>query len=71
MKTIQFKTNLKCNGCVAILQKAFENENSIKNWTVDLNHPDKLLSVSTDLLTSDEIQGLIKKAGFVADKIIK
>lgn len=69
MKTLQFKTTLKCGGCVATLKPILDAETSIEKWEVDLTSPEKILKVETASLNKDDIQVLVEKAGFKAEMI--
>ncbi|MEI9934999.1 MAG: cation transporter [Ferruginibacter sp.] len=68
METLQFKTNINCGGCIAIVTPVLNSEKNIEEWAVDTNIPTKVLTVKTDL-NADEIIGTVKKAGFNAEKI--
>lgn len=46
-----------------------ENE-AVKQWSVDTTNPDKILIVSTDNLLEEDIKTLVQKAGFKADKLV-
>ena len=45
MKTYQFKTNLKCNNCVAKVKSQLNACDTIESWSIDLKNPDRLLTV--------------------------
>ncbi len=64
MSTLQFKTNLNCNSCVARVRKGLDENPKIKDWEVDLDNPNKLLSVSGDDLTSDDVISTVERFGF-------
>ena len=66
MEKMQFKTNLKCQGCVDKIAKEFDSNGQIKNWKVDLSSSDKTLEVETSLSQS-EIQALVNKSGYKAE----
>lgn len=70
MKTIKFKTNIKCGGCTATVTPHLDALNSVDSWNVDTNVPEKVLTVSGDerTLTEDVISAL-EKAGFKAEQI--
>lgn len=59
------KTNLTCQGCVSKVQDALDAKLGKDKWQVDLQHPDKILSLesSNDIATASEI---IESAGFKA-----
>ena len=45
MKTLQFKTNIKCSGCVANVSAELNKTLGEDNWKVDVQSPDKILSL--------------------------
>jgi copper chaperone len=69
MKTIELKTNIMCNSCVA---KVTPNLNQIAgeaNWKVDIQNPEKTLTVnSTGEINEQEVINAVEKAGFKAVK---
>jgi copper chaperone len=69
MKTLQFKTNINCGGCIAKATPVLNAEKSIKEWNVDTNASAKILTVKSDL-DADTIIDIVKKAGFVAEKLL-
>jgi copper chaperone len=68
METLQFKTNINCDGCIAKATPVLNNEENIKEWAVDTNIPSKVLTIKTSL-GADEIITIVKKAGFKAEKL--
>lgn len=64
MKTLRFKTNLKCSGCVKAITPVLESLTIIENWTVNLENPDKVLEVEAPEDISDMVIDIIKKAGY-------
>lgn len=70
MKTLKFKTNIKCTGCVAKVTPFLNDEKGIEKWEVDIFNPEKILSVETNSINSDKIIEAIEKAGFKAEKTI-
>jgi len=69
METVQFKTNIKCSGCIATVTPVLNEVAGQDNWEVDLQSPDKLLTVSTDKAGKEEIQHAIEKAGYKAQAL--
>ena len=69
MARYKFKTSLKCNGCVQTMTPFLNNTKGIEHWEVDLNDPNKVLTVETDNLTVEEIIEVINKAGYKAEII--
>lgn len=69
METVQFKTNIKCSGCIATVTPVLNEVAGQDNWEVDLQSPDKLLTVSTERTKKEEIQQAIEKAGYKAEAL--
>jgi copper chaperone len=69
MKTLKFKTNINCNGCIANVTPVLNQAKGILNWEVDTANPSKILSVKTEILTEKEIIETIKLAGYKAELI--
>ncbi len=67
VKEIKLKTTLNCGGCVAKVQSDFDNNAGISEWKVDLTNPDKILTVQSAGITSDEVVEILKKKGFNAE----
>ena len=70
MRTIQFKTNINCSNCVAKVKPFLDKKEGIQKWEVDINNPDKILTVETDSLTAEDIEKTVKRTGFEATAII-
>jgi len=69
METLQFKTNIKCAGCVAKVTPALNETAGENNWKVDTENVDKILTISATNLTGSEIKAAVEKAGFKAEKV--
>ncbi len=70
MKTIRFKTTIKCNGCLAAVTPFLDQEGLIERWKVDLIHPDKILEIVADeTLTPERVIALVSLAGYHAEQI--
>lgn len=68
METLQFKTNIKCGGCVAAVTPFLNGDENVEKWSVNLESADRVLKVETSH-SPEEIEQLIKKAGYVAEEI--
>jgi len=64
MNTLQLKTDLSCGSCVEKLKPILVGEKSIHHWNVDLESPDKTLTVHGDNLSESQIGQLIGKEGY-------
>ncbi len=69
MKTLKFKTNINCSGCVAGVSPHLNNAEGIEKWDVDTANPQKVLTIETDKLSEEEVINVVTKAGFKAEKI--
>lgn len=69
MKQYQFRTNINCSGCVAKVTPALNETEEIKDWKVDTENPNKILTVETDNLNEEQVKAIVQKAGFKAEKI--
>lgn len=68
-KILIYKTNIKCNGCIATIAPYFKKEQTIKEWSVDLENPNRLLTIQLVDGDSNRIESLISEAGFEAELI--
>lgn len=69
MKELKFKTNINCGGCIAKVKTPLDSESKIASWEVDTASKDKILTVKTAELSSEEITALLLKVGFKAEEI--
>lgn len=68
-KTTTYKTNIKCNGCIATVTPFLEKSKNIDNWKVDLESSDRIMTVELKEDDHGEIENLIKEAGYQATRI--
>lgn len=61
---LKFKTSMQCGGCVSKVQPALDEVNDIVSWTIDTEHPDKILTVVSNGITEDQIIEIVKAKGF-------
>lgn len=64
MKTLRFNTNINCGGCIKAVTPTLNREAGAGNWQVDTANPNKLLTVSSDTLTAEQVIQAVKEAGF-------
>lgn len=69
MKTLKFKTNINCGGCIKAVTPSLNAEKSIEEWNVDIDNPDKILTVKGNNITEEQVSDAVKKSGFKAEKI--
>lgn len=68
MKTSRFKTNAKCGGCVSKIEEFLNKIVDRERWVLDLESPDKVLEVTSDV-PDEKIIEQVKKAGYKAEKL--
>lgn len=68
-KTLKFKTNINCGGCVSTVTPFLNEVDGVTRWEVDTNNKDKILTVVTDSATEQDVIDSVKKAGFKIDPI--
>lgn len=64
-----FKTSIHCTGCLKRVKPLLDNKDGIQKWEVDLDHPDKILTVESDGLSVSDITDIIDNAGFEIELI--
>ncbi len=67
MNTLKFKSTIKCGGCIATVSPELEKLTQIKKWEVDLQHPDRILTVEGENLTADIIKNSLAAVGYKAE----
>ncbi len=70
METKQFKTNIKCEGCVAKVTPGLNESTGENNWSVDLQSPQKILTISGETINKEKISKALEKAGFHAEELV-
>lgn len=68
METVKFKTTIKCSGCVASVTPVLNETVGRDNWNVDLQSPEKILTI-TDGPEPLKVIGALDKAGFKAERL--
>ncbi len=68
METIKFKTNIKCEACVAKVKPHLDATEDIENWEVDLKDPERTLTVTLKSNATDNVLKALEKAGYQASE---
>jgi len=69
MKTLTFKTNIHCDSCVQNVTPFLNRSAGEENWNVDINNPEKILSVSGENIDPEKIKSSLEEAGYKADPV--
>lgn len=68
MKSLTFKTTIKCSGCIDKVTPSLNKVAGEQNWSVDLQNPERLLTVKADdQLLPDTIIKALADAGYKAE----
>lgn len=65
---MKFKTNAKCAGCEAAIRMKLNGVLPESDWNIDLDSPDKVLTVKGDVAASAIISA-VEDAGFRIEQI--
>ncbi|MEG1615727.1 MAG: cation transporter [Bacteroidales bacterium] len=68
MKTYKFKTNAKCGGCTTKIDAALKNNPESGSWTFDLQDPNKVLTITTEL-PAEKVVKIVNEAGYKAEEL--
>ena len=64
MKKMQFKTNINCGGCIKSVTPFLNELDAVDHWAVNIDNPDKTLTVESENDDQNEIIEAVTKAGF-------
>lgn len=63
-----FKTNIRCDGCIAKVKPYLDELKEVKSWSVNLASPDRVLTVEGEVDAAMIVKALAL-AGYVGSKI--
>ena len=63
-KTYKFKTNINCGACVRAVKETFDESPEFTSWEVDIQNPDKTLTITSDVADVDILIEIIEDTGF-------
>ena len=70
MEKLQFKTTIKCSGCISKVSPFLNEAAGEDNWEVDIQNPDKVLTIAADKkLTAASVIKAVQEAGYKAENI--
>jgi copper chaperone len=64
MKTLKFKTNINCGGCVANVTPYLNAVPDVIRWSVETERQDKLLTVTSAEPNAAAVEEAVRSAGF-------
>ncbi len=68
-KTLKFKTNINCGGCVATVKPHLDTTKGVATWEVDTTQKDKILTVQAENVSAQEIMAVVQNAGYKIEEI--
>jgi len=68
-KTVKFRTSLKCGGCVAKITPLLNSMRNVAEWTVDLNTPERVLTVTLKDGDTIPVRKAVAGAGFKIEEM--
>ena len=66
---MKFKTNIRCNNCIANVKPKLDTVPGMKEWSVDLSSPDRILTVEGENLDEKKIVEALSSTGYQGVKI--
>lgn len=69
MEQIKLKTDLSCRHCIMKVEPVLKAEKGIISYSIDLENPDKTVTIESDGANIDQLLKDFKKAGYHAEVI--
>ena len=69
METLKFNSTIKCTGCLAKVTPILDEVAGENNWDVDLENPNKVLSVKSYGVSAEAILQALDAVGYSAKSI--
>lgn len=69
METLKFKTTINCGACVAKVTPILNEQENLKNWSVDTENADKILTVEGENIDEAELVQSLSRIGYKAEKM--
>lgn len=67
MEALTLKTDLHCSSCVNTIEPILSGDKNIDEYNIDLEHPDKLITIKGSNINVAKIVSEIRKAGYAAE----
>jgi hypothetical protein len=69
MESVKYKTNINCSGCIAKIAPVLDEIVGADLWTVDIQNPEKILTVTWNGQKKTNLQVELGKIGFKTEEI--
>ena len=70
MKTLKFKSNINCGGCVSKVTPFLNQQEGVESWEVDTTNPDKILTIKSDGASEEAVKATLQKVVFKAESVV-
>jgi copper chaperone CopZ len=64
METRRYRTDLRCQGCLASLAEVLNSAPGVTQWTADVDTPEKPLTITGERVDATTVSTLLGKAGY-------
>ncbi|HOX82227.1 MAG TPA: cation transporter [Chryseolinea sp.] len=68
METTKFRTNIKCDACIAKVTPVLNETVGVNNWQMDITNPAKVLTVEGKI-EEKKMKEALEKVGYKAERI--
>lgn len=65
----RFRTSIMCNGCIAKITPVLDGAQGVVSWKVNLDSPDRVLTIVPDGITQEALMTLVREAGFTIERL--
>ena len=69
MEKVVLKTDLGCKHCIMKVEPVLKSEAGIVDYSIDLEHPDKLVTISSEGADINEVISKFNAVGYRAEKV--
>lgn len=69
MEKVVLKTDLSCKHCVMKVEPLLKSEQGVLEYSIDLENPDRLVTITSEGANIDSVIAGFKTAGYSAKKI--
>jgi copper chaperone CopZ len=67
MEALTLKTDIHCSSCVDTIEPILSGDTNIDEYNIDLQHPDKLITIKGSNLNGQKIISEIRNTGYAAE----
>lgn len=67
---LKFKTNINCGSCIKSVSGFINEVQSIEEWQVDTDIPEKILTVTGENIAANSIIEAVEEAGFDIEVLV-